>query len=47
MALTYGDALTFVQNLAPTWVKPQQTMLAYLLNRFLDNPRLDEPAARL
>jgi len=80
MALTYADALTFVQNLAPTWVKPQQSMLAQLLcamaerpslcptelaralpdgphaepeqslhgrlkrlNRFLDNPRLDEP----
>lgn len=80
MALTYADALTFVQNLTPTWVKPQQSMLAALLsamaerpslcptelaralpdgphalaeqslhgrlkrlNRFLDNPRLDEP----
>jgi hypothetical protein len=80
MALTYADALTFVQNLAPTWVKPQQAMLSHLLcalterpslcptdiaralpdgphahasqslhgrlkrlNRFLDNPRLDEP----
>ena len=79
MALTYADALTFVQNLTPTWVKPQQVMLAHLLqalqerpslctselaralpdgphsapeqslhgrlkrlNRFLDNPRLDE-----
>lgn len=80
MALTYDDALTFVQNLAPTWVKPQQAMLAHMLralherpslcptelaralpegpharsrqslhgrlkrlNRFLGNPRLDEP----
>jgi hypothetical protein len=79
MALAYADALTFVQSLAPTWVKPQQAMLAQLvcglaerptlcpaelarslpdgphsrpcrdcpgrlkrLNRFLDNPRLDE-----
>lgn len=79
MAITYADALTFVQNLTPTWVKPQQVMLAHLLqalqerpslctselaralpdgphsgpeqslhgrlkrlNRFLDNPRLDE-----
>ena len=80
MTLTYDDVVTFVQNLAPTWVKPQQAMLAYILcalaerpslcstelarelpdgphaqieqslhgrlkrlNRFLDNPRLDEP----
>ena len=80
MSPAYADALTFVQNLTPTWVKSQQAMLAYLLcamaerpslclselaralpdgphaqsqqslhgrlkrlNRFLDNPRLDEP----
>jgi hypothetical protein len=80
MPLAYDDAVTFVQNLAPTWLKPQQVMLAQLLcalqerpslcptelagalpdgphaqsrqslhgrlkrlNRFLDNPRLDEP----
>src|SRR5512135_3384787 len=80
MSLTYADALTFVQNLTPSWVKPQQAMLAHVLcalverpslcpaelaralpdgphvqgpqslhgrlkrlNRFLDNPRLDEP----
>lgn len=79
MPLSYDDALTFVQNLSPTWVRPQQAMLAQLvcalkerpslcptelaralpdgphaqasqslhgrlkrLNRFLDNPRLDE-----
>jgi Transposase DDE domain len=81
MSLTYADVLTFVQNLTPTWVKPQQAMLSHVLcalaerpslclselaralpdgphargaqslhgrlkrlNRFLDNPRLDEPA---
>ena len=81
MALTYADVLTFVQHLTPTWVKPQQSMLAHImcalterpslcatevaralpdgphaqaqqslhgrlkrLNRFLSNPRLDEPA---
>jgi hypothetical protein len=84
MALAYDDAVTFVQNLAPTWVKPQQVILAELLcalkerptlcptelaralpdgphaqarqslhgrlkrlNRFLDNPRLDEPEVLL
>jgi hypothetical protein len=81
MSLIFADALTFVQNLAPTWVKPQQVVLAQLmcamaerpslcptelaralpdgphaqgpqslhgrhkrLDRFLSNPRLDEPA---
>jgi hypothetical protein len=80
MSITYADAVTFVQHLAPTWVKTQHTVLAQLLcalterpslcptdiaralpdgphaqapqslkgrlkrlNRFLDNPRLDEP----
>ncbi len=80
MTLTYADVLTFVQHLTPTWVKPQQSMLAQIvsalterpsfcatevaralpdgpraqgrqslhgrlkrLNRFLSNPRLDEP----
>jgi hypothetical protein len=80
MSPTYADVLTFVQNLTPTWVKPQQVMLSQVicalaerpslclselarglpdgphaqggqtlhgrlkrLNRFLDNPRLDEP----
>jgi hypothetical protein len=80
MALAYDDAVTFVQNLTPTWVKPQQAILAEVLcalaerpslcptelaralrdgphahvrqslhgrlkrlNRFLANPRLDEP----
>lgn len=40
MTLTYDDALTFVQNLAPTWVKPQQTMLAYLLCALEERPSL-------
>src|SRR5512135_793428 len=84
MSLIFADALSFVQNLAPTWVKPQQVMLAQLvcalaerpslcptelarglpdgpgacgpqtlhgrhkrLDRFLSNPRLDEPAVFL
>jgi hypothetical protein len=40
MALTYVDALTFVQNLAPTWVKPQQSMLAHLLCALEERPSL-------
>lgn len=81
MSLIFVDVLTFVQNLTPTWVKPQQIMLAQVmcalaerpslcatelaralpdgphargpqalhgrhkrLDRFLSNPRLDEPA---
>lgn len=79
MSIQYGDAMVFVQNLAPTWRKTQHEMLAQLMmamlarstlcpseiarelpdgphsrgpqslhgrlkrvNRFLDNPRLDE-----
>lgn len=40
MALTYADALTFVQNLTPTWVKPQQSMLAQVLCALAERPSL-------
>ena len=40
MALAYADAVTFVQNLAPTWVKPQHAMLAYILCALAERPSL-------
>ena len=38
--ITYADDLTFVQNLTLTWVKPQQVMLAHLLQALQERPSL-------
>ncbi len=40
MSLAYHDALTFVQDLAPTWRKTQQEVLALLVMALLRRPRL-------
>jgi hypothetical protein len=40
MSLTYDDVLTFVQNLAPTWVKPQQVMLSQVICAMAERPSL-------
>src|SRR5512134_2293137 len=40
MSLTYVDVLTFVQNLTPTWVKPQQAMLSQLICALAERPSL-------
>jgi hypothetical protein len=40
MSLTYDDILTFVQNLAPTWVKPQQVMLSQVICAMAERPSL-------
>jgi hypothetical protein len=40
MALTYADALTFVQNLAPTWRKTQQEGFAQVMRALQERPTL-------
>ena len=40
MSIIFADALTFVQNLAPTWVKPQQVMLAQVMCALAERPSL-------
>lgn len=40
MALTYPDSLTFVQNLTPTWVRPQQVMLSLLMQALCERASL-------
>jgi hypothetical protein len=40
MAITYADALTFVQNLAPTWRKTQQAELAQVIQALQERPSL-------
>ena len=42
MATEYGDVLTFVQHLAPTWRKTQQRMLEETMVALLERPTLCE-----
>jgi hypothetical protein len=40
MAIEQCDALTFVQDLAPSWRKPQQVMLAEVIRALVERPTL-------